>query len=225
MKYQIHSHRYGLEILETEAKYSQEWNEVKQVLEGIADEDIIDYHTANCKNNKSISVAINNLIKERLKGLGWEVESPIFQDSRYAGNRWRLDFAKKTLSVEVAFNHGEAIAWNLIKPVLASELNHVEKAIQTEIGIYITVTADMKRAGGFDSAVGEYEKVLRYLTPLNNTITVPMVFIGLTAPETFHVEHTKINNSKRSIIVKKDPQSNTIYKIDPNKGYGTDNET
>ena len=40
---------------------------------------------------------------------------------------WRLDFAKGTISVEVAFNHGEATAWNFMKPTLASEVNHVEK--------------------------------------------------------------------------------------------------
>ena len=32
-----------------------------------------------------------------------------------AGRRWRLDFAKESISLEVAFNHGEAIAWNLLK--------------------------------------------------------------------------------------------------------------
>jgi len=42
--------------------------------------------------------------------------------------------------VEVAFNHGEATAWNLIKPVLASELNHVEKVIPTQAGVFITCT-------------------------------------------------------------------------------------
>ena len=65
---------------------------------------------------------------------------------------------QKDISIEVAFNHSTVIAWNLIKPALASELNHVQKAIQTKIGVIITATNDMKVAGGFDSAIGTYEK-------------------------------------------------------------------
>ena len=96
-----------------------------------------------------------------------------------------IGFAKKNISLEVAFNHGEAIAWNLLKPVLASELNHVQKEAQTSLGVVIMATEDMKSAGGFDSAVGTYEKAIRYLKPLQNQLSCPMVLIGLKAPEHF----------------------------------------
>ena len=49
----------------------------------------------------------------------------------------------------------------------------------------------MKSAGGFDNAIGSYEKFLQYLPPLNNLLTIPMVIVGLTAPTTFHIEHYK----------------------------------
>ena len=88
---------------------------------------------------------------------GWREESPIFQDTDYQGDTWRLDFAKENISIEVAFNHGSVIAWNLLKPVLASELNHVQKAIQTKVGVIICATDGMKTTGGFDGAVGSYE--------------------------------------------------------------------
>jgi len=103
--------------------------------------------------------------------------------------RFRLDFAKEAVSIEVAFNHGEAAAWNLLKPVLASELNHVRKAIQTQAGIIITATEGMKSAGGFDSAVGTYEKYVEYLRPLNDILSVPLAIIGLEAPRGFKVVH------------------------------------
>jgi hypothetical protein len=131
-------------------------------------------------------------LKEKFMDRGWREESPIFQGDEYGEGshekHWRLDFAKAPISIEVAFNHGEAIAWNLLKPVMASELNHVEKAIQTEVGIVIVATKAMKTAGDFDSAVGEYEKFLRYLKPLSNVLTVPMVIIGLEPPETFKLK-------------------------------------
>jgi hypothetical protein len=99
------------------------------------------------------------------------------------------------MAVEVAFNHGEAIAWNLLKPVLASEVNHIEKSDEVDIGsgigIMITASSDLKAAGGFDGAVGEYEKVLRYLKPMRNQLTVPMMVIGLKAPKTFRLETVK----------------------------------
>ena len=130
------------------------------------------------------------MIKDGLERKNWISESAIFNDPNYQQTKWRLDFAKKLFSVEVAFNHGEATAWNLLKPVLASELNHVSKDAQTQIGVVIMANQGMKDAGGFDSAVGTYEKAIRYLAPLQNQLTVPMILIGLKAPGTFNVVHT-----------------------------------
>ena len=85
-----------------------------------------------------ITETINCLLDERLCLAGWTRQSNNFTDSTYRTGRWnsnwRLDFAKNDISIEVAFNHGKAVAWNLIKPVLAGELNNVEKAIQTRAG-------------------------------------------------------------------------------------------
>ncbi len=131
---------------------------------------------------------------------GWREESPIFQDPNYEGESWRLDFAKGKIAVEVAFNHGEAVAWNLIKPNLSGELNHVTKAIQTEIGVVITATDSLRRAGGFDSAVGTYEKFLTYLKPMRQMLTVPMLIIGLEKPQTFYMKHETSGKSKRGVV-------------------------
>lgn len=197
MNFITHSFRYGLEIFNTQPEFNQLWTEVVTTLNNITDEDIINYFESQPRRAKSISEAINYLIAERLSRIGWNPQSYIFNDPAYRSNRgnsnWRLDFAKEDISIEVAFNHGEAVAWNLIKPVLASELNHVEKAIQTRAGIIICATDEMKAAGGFDGATGSYEKFLQYLPPLNNILTVPMVIIGLTAPETFRIEHFSEN--------------------------------
>ena len=73
------------------------------------------------------------MIKERLCALGWQAESYIFADPDYTGSGvWRLDFVKDNkFAVEVAFNHGGNVSWNLIKPVLSSELNHVAKEMRS----------------------------------------------------------------------------------------------
>ena len=49
------------------------------------------------------------------------------------------------------------------------------KQAQTRIGVVIAgAKKEMKAAGGFDNAVGTFEKAIRYLKPLQNQLTVPM---------------------------------------------------
>lgn len=203
MEYEITSHRHAVAVLESQPEYAKLWREIQQALDGISDEDIIQLHQEKYSKRKSISTALNALIKERMEGLGWESESPIFSSDElifHTSGVWRLDFAKETISVEVSFNHGEAIAWNLIKPVIASEVNHVKKAINTKVGVIICATQEMKESGGFDGAVGQYEKVLQYMTPLRNMLSVPIVIIGLKKPKTFEVEVVATPNGRRGII-------------------------
>ncbi|RYG71117.1 hypothetical protein EU245_15060 [Lentibacillus lipolyticus] len=126
-----------------------------------------------------------------------------FSSKEYSDNVWRLDFAKTNISVEVSFNHSGIITWNLLKPVLASELNHVQKAIQTKIGVIICATREFQLAGNFGSAIGTYEKYKHHFVPLNNQLSVPIAIIGLKAPKSFSIEEYKEGNKKLGRIVKK----------------------
>lgn len=200
MKFTTRAYKQG-DIVLSNTKYSSLFEEVKNVISNISDEDIKNKHNTKFSGKMSLSYAINELLKERLVEIGWAKESPIFQDEGFKESKWRLDFAKDKVSIEVAFNHGEAIAWNLIKPVLASELNHVQKAIQTETAILICATKNLKEAGAFDGAVGEFEKICRYLIPLDRILTVPMVIIGLEAPETFKMLKHKVGSKNIGEIV------------------------
>ena len=197
MKFVYESHRNAFELLENNQSYISDWLSLKTTLLNINDEKLINsFNKHSLGKNKSLSVAINKLLLKELVIEGWRAESPIFQDPNYQGESWRLDFARGKIAVEVAFNHGEAVAWNLIKPNLSGELNHVSKAIQTEIGVIITATESLKIAGGFDSAVGTYEKFLTYLKPLRQMLTVPMLIIGLDKPEGFGIQHKKMDGKK-----------------------------
>lgn len=204
MQYKIHSFRHAEEIFTVNDDFKYLWNEVKGVLDNITDEDIINEFNKEKRKAKSISEAINKLIDKRLVEKKWNSQSHIFADPEYSDNKgtWRLDFAKDTIAIEVAFNHGGNVSWNLIKPVLSSELNHVKKAIQTQAGIIICATDEMKKAGGFDAAVGSYEKYVEYLKPLNNFLTTPMIIIGLEPPETFKIVHETKDGKKIGKIKK-----------------------
>lgn len=198
MEFELHSHRFGRSLL-LEPGIKEEWEELASSLHSITDVDIQSAHERKFAKNKSISKAINFLIHDRLVALGWAPEARIFQDENYTNKIWRLDFAKDNISVEVAFNHGEAIAWNLLKPVLASELNHVQKQSNTRLGVMVMANEAMKMAGGFDNAVGTYEKAIRYLKPLQNQLSCPIVLVGLQPPASFRVEHR--GKPKRAFFV------------------------
>jgi len=213
MDFVTYNHRFALDIVESNYELKLLWVEVQDAIHSITDERLkAEFQKSSTK--MSLSDSINRLIDEELVARNWTPQSAIFQGSDYSERKWRLDFSKRIdnpeagisgVALEVAFNHGEAIAWNLMKPVLAAELNQVE--LQTEIGsgigIYICATDELKAAGGFDGAVGEYEKVLRYLVPLFQKLTVPMIIVGLNAPRSFKVEKRKnaITNRNIGIVI------------------------
>lgn len=191
MKYRTHGYRFADYLFENHKEFSREWKEVADALDVISEDDVISGFEGERRAAKSISQSLNRLIKKELAARAWNPESYIFADKVYGENSkgmWRIDFAKRNLSVEVAFNHRSDILWNLMKPTLASELNHVSKAIQTKGGVVVAATAAMKSAGGFDNACGTYEDYVQYLRPLSLKLTTPLLLVGLEAPETFRID-------------------------------------
>lgn len=234
MKYELHQHKFGLDIVESNPELRSLWEEFLAVLDEITDSDIMNEfnnppEVSNLKvtksgkrskrprNKMSLSAAINNLIEDGLISKKWNDQSEIFQGKEYRSSKWRLDFSKRIanpkseitgFAVEVAFNHGEAISWNLMKPVLAAEINHVETEVEigAGIGIYVCATAALKKEGAFDNTVGEYEKVLRYLGPLASKLTVPMIIVGLKPLDSFKLikKFDSVTRTNTGQVVQKD---------------------
>jgi hypothetical protein len=206
MKFETTYHRNADAVILSNQDIKKDYDEIIEVINSISDLDLItefERRKTERSNIKSLSEPINFLIDERLVAKGWDRQSQIFREEEYSKKgqtAWRLDFAKNTISVEVGFNHGEAISHNLIKPVLASELNHVEKSIQTKMGVIITATDELKKYGGFDGAVGSYEKYKSYLRPFNNILTTPIVLIGLKLTSKFIIEQRTIDRSTKGFI-------------------------
>jgi len=213
MDYKLDEHRFALAAAKRDG-LKDDFEELLGVIRDISDDDIIKRFEgeASAKSgsaervlSKSISDAINSLINERLRAKGWMGQSPIFGDERFKKMRWTLDFAKATkgkgtFSVEVVFNNAGSLGWNLIKPVLACEQNHVKKAIETEIGIVVLATKELKTAGGFDNAIATFDDAPLYLAAMRNIISAtPIIIVGLCAPKSFKVEHymAEYKNGKR----------------------------
>jgi hypothetical protein len=202
MDFKIQSFRHGDLILNHHDKFKDIWVEIKSILSSIQDQEIYEAHFSFKTPPKGLAPALNKVIKNKFVSKCWTKEAKIFKDFNYQkSSAWRLDFAKESISIEVSFNHGEAIAWNLMKPTIASELNHVKKDIQTEVGIIICASKDLKTTGGFDNATGEFEKFNLYLNPLRNQLSTPLVIIGLDAPKDFFIWHLKFNKKNRGIVV------------------------
>lgn len=191
MDYEVsYSHRFGHELFQVNESLRRLWSEIDDVIKSVTDEEIVKEFSSqqNVKNvkGKSISRAINHLLKTGFMARGWNHESRLFQDEAFS-DAWALDFAKEHVAVEVGFNHGTDAAWNVMKPNLASELNHIEKEVQTELGVVITATPELKKAGGFDNAIGTSETYKKILIAMQQMVTVPIVIIGLHAPKTFEI--------------------------------------
>ena len=205
MDFTIHPHRHSDLIFAGIDELKAEWLEICDAIASVDEESIILEFESEPRAAKSISQAINRLIKRELVARGWNQEVYIFADREYAQQArgvWRMDFAKEHLCVEVAFNHRSDISWNLLKPTLASELNHVRKAMQADGGVIISATQEMKDAGGFDSAVGTFDDYVQYLKPLSQILSAPLMRVGLEAPTTFRIEHESRGSRKVGHVVR-----------------------
>lgn len=193
-------------MAETDAM-APDWREFLSIIDSITDEEIIEEfemgsrvrEKRGARGQKSLSFALNIILDRKLTQAGWRPQPAIFGDKRFVDRRWKLDFAKYkqgddeegTFSVEVAFNHAEALAWVLIKPVLASEKNNVEKSIRTTAGILVTATKELKAAGNFDGAIATFEVAQHYMEAMHVVLSVPILLVGLKAPSSFYVEQVK----------------------------------
>lgn len=212
LKYESHIHSYNnaLMLINGSPEMTQRYKELLDVLTEISDDMIIEeFNTKRHQGIKSISDAINTLIDMKLVEKGWDRQSPIFNKPdlyQRGSTRWTLDFScQEGIALEVAFNHGEAVAWNLIKPTLASSINgNIEKRIETNVGIIICATSELKKKGNFDGAIGDYEKFLRYLLPLYAMLSKPLLIIGLEAPEKFEIIEKKRKVNGKTKVEQRD---------------------
>ena len=212
LEFVTHSYLNGDAVIKSNPGISALWDDLADTIRSISDEELIAHFEGSKRKAKSISDAINKTLDKKLVARKWKRQSRIFKDrDTYQGTTWTLDFSKQSenmgsatsgVAVEVVFNHGEAIAWNLIKLSMAAENNYVRKEtdIGEGVGIYVCATSEMKKLGGFDGAVGEYEKVLKYLDPLNSKIIRPMIIVGLQAPKSFKIEHYPNPTDKKKVL-------------------------
>ena len=185
----------------------KEFESILNAINDIDEQKLITEYEASIKESpslKSLSVILNAVVKKVLNNHDWKSESFIFKDKEYQikgsvdkPSAWQLDHVKEKISLEVSFNHSQNIPINLIRPTMASEQNHVEKAINTEMAVIVCMSDNLKIAGNFDNAVASTIDWLRYLKPYSQILTAPMAFIEIGPPSSFFIPHGSIiHNSK-----------------------------
>ncbi len=216
----LYSHRFAIEILKSVPELSTLWSEIQQAVFEVSEEEVASVH-ADINNSgeitKSLSKAINYLLDERLTKLDWIPQTNLFSAQGYTAkseSAWTLDFSKSVsrhdgtitgVAIEVAFNHGEAAAWNLMKPVLAAEVNYLPKQVDIGegVGIVIVASQGLKEKGAFDGAVGTYERYVKHLRAMRTHLTTPLLIASIAPPLNYFVKPAKVegSRSKRGEIV------------------------
>jgi hypothetical protein len=197
---------YGIDLLpkHLEDVIINKKNEVCELLESIDENEIIAEQENFSNRSKSISKSLTFLLEDRLKQNLWVKEVKIFNkdEKDYQTSRWSVDFAKDAVGLEIAFNHEEGTAWNILKGYISSKSTIILKDINTIGSIIITATNNLKRRGGFDGSIGSFEKYEEYMMILGNLLEYPVILIGIEGPDSFFIKHKKTFSKKLAKIEK-----------------------
>lgn len=179
--------------------HNQLINEIFSNLESIKSQDIINEFSSS-RAMKSISKPLNSVIFEKFVNANWQSEKPILESSELlmlsTSKRWTLDFYKDGIGLEVAFDHGVGIAWNITKLFTAANENIYQKAVDINIGVLITADNQLRTKGGFDGSIGTFEQYVEYSKVFESITRMNLLIIGLGAPSEFWIKHRKIGTKK-----------------------------
>jgi len=208
MDFELYSHRNAQEIAES-VNFRKDWEVFQEVIASVSDQDLKSAFKAlgarregkRKEGQKSLSHAINEVLRRKLGALGWDLEPTLFsKDNTGSGpSGWKLDFVKRlpnsrfrqktcTYAVEVAFNHSEAAAWVLTKLALACERTTIQKDIDATIGILVVMQSNLKKAGNFDGSCCTFDRYIHTIKVMHDLLRAPLLVVGLGPPKTFRLK-------------------------------------
>lgn len=178
MIYDHYVHRFADVILNADYELRKE---IDEVIRSIDFEDVqSNYEKENVArkvSGKRLLVGkqsiINLMFKERFKKCGWEEEFSVFSNP---DNDLRIDFWKRRIGVDVAFNHRSFIGGDLLRLQAGAEVKDV-----INVGVYVCPTQNFARIVSPHDArsMTNYERVKWYLDNFYAVLTVPILLIGL----------------------------------------------
>lgn len=134
MNYEWYAHRFADIILNSDYSLKQE---IEEVIQSIEFNDVLTrFESDNRKKEaagkrpaKGKQSTINAMFRELFTKHGWEIEKNIFNDPT---NDLAIDFWKRDVGVDVAFNHRSFIGGDLLRLQAAAEVRNVIK-----VGVYM----------------------------------------------------------------------------------------
>ncbi|MFI1770321.1 BglII/BstYI family type II restriction endonuclease [Thalassobellus citreus] len=178
MNYKIYVHRYADIILNSDYELRQELEQIlnsisyKNVSE-IFDQRNIERKEEGKKLMKGKQPILNERFKAEFSKRGWEEEKSVFGAGE--DNDLRIDFWKRKVGVDVAFNHRSFIGGDLLRFQAAAEVVN-----EMKIGIYICATKNLlNEISPFPSSLVNFERTQWYLEKFYPVLTVPIYLIGI----------------------------------------------
>ena len=175
--------RHAHEILENR----DSWGELTHAVRSIARDDIIRVHSSFGVAGRRVpaggQMAINQLFREHLLPLGWIPEPRLFPPVLTELRKWKMDFLKARIGVEVSFNHAEAVPWTFTRLNIAGESEKVVDEHRIDVGVAFFATESLKAWAKMDSAVGTFELAASWLEMMKPIMPVPILVVGLSAAD------------------------------------------
>jgi hypothetical protein len=179
MRYDWYPHRFADIILNSDYALKQE---IERVIQSVSFDDVLARFEQENEHRKSSGrkeaqgkqSTINAIFREEFAKFGWEIEKNVFNDPI---NDLTIDFWKRQVGIDVAFNHRSFIGGDLLRLQAAAEVKNV-----INVGVYICPTKDfVKVVSPKDaSSMVSYERTRWYLENFYPVLTAPILLIGLT---------------------------------------------
>jgi hypothetical protein len=181
MSYQTFSFRNAEELLSSRPM----WLEFKDVLDSFTAARMAAIHENICSTRKRIpaggQIAANQFFEEELVPLKWKRQPFLFDSRSNSLRRWKMDFIKERLGVEITFNHAEAIPWIFSRLNIAAESSNVQESSRIDVGIAVFAGQSLKTWSKMDNAVGTFELAVAWLNEMKPILPSPIMVIGLSA--------------------------------------------
>lgn len=181
MQFSTYPHRYSDIILNADYGLKQETEAVVRAIEMPSvllrfEQENQDRRGGGKREARGKQGVINAMFREEFQRRGWEVEKNVFNDPE--NDLAIIDFWKREIGVDVAFNRRSFVGGDLLRLQAGGEVKNVIK-----VGVYICPTKMFaKEVSPNDaSSMVSFERVCWYLQSFYPVFTVPILVIGLRA--------------------------------------------
>jgi hypothetical protein len=177
MNFITYSHRFADIIINSDYTLRKE---IESVISNIGFDEVqkryeIENEVSLSRGKKArvgMQTSLNGMFKVKFSNMDWETEKKVF------GNKEQdlvIDFWKRKIGVDVAFNHRSFIGGDFLRLQAAGEIKNIINA-----GVYICATKEFSKKLSSDAAsMVNFERCKWYLENFYAVLTVPIWLIGL----------------------------------------------